>query len=70
MRPSHICEPAIWRKRPVAKPALHGRVAVIALIQLSNPVYLTDTLEKKTRMGLPSPVPRCSVEISRGPAFL
>ena len=41
-----------------------------ALIQLSDPVSLTATSEKKIRNGFPSAVPRCSVEISRGPAFL
>ncbi len=41
-----------------------------ALIQVSEPVSLTDTSEKKMCKGLPSAVPRCSVEISKGPAFL
>src|SRR5579864_3229188 len=41
-----------------------------AFIQLSEPVSLTDTSEKKMCTGLPSAVPRCSVETSRGPAFL
>jgi hypothetical protein len=39
-------------------------------IHLSDPVTLTATSEMKMCRGLPSAVPRCSVEISRGPAFL
>ena len=41
-----------------------------ASIQLSDPVSLTAKSEMKMCKGLPSAVPRCSVEISRGPAFL
>src|ERR1700733_12890968 len=41
-----------------------------ALIQVSEPVSFTDTSEMKMCSGLPSAVPRCSVENSRGPAFL
>jgi hypothetical protein len=41
-----------------------------AFIQVSDPVSLTDTSEKKRCSGLPSAVPRWSVEIRRGPAFL
>ena len=41
-----------------------------ASIQASDPVSLTATPEIKMCSGLPSAVPRCSVEISRGPAFL
>jgi hypothetical protein len=39
-------------------------------IHLSDPVSLTATSEKKTCRGLPSAVPRCSVENRIGPAFL
>src|ERR1043166_5907742 len=45
-------------------------VVYCAFIQVSDPVSLTDTSEKKTRSGLPSAVPRWSVEIKRGPACL
>jgi hypothetical protein len=71
---SHLCaEPqrsdlAVKAFREARFAQLHG--CYCALIQLSDPVNLTDTLEKKTCMGLPSPVPRCSVEISREPTFL
>jgi hypothetical protein len=41
-----------------------------AMIHLSDPVSLTATLVRKMWSGLPSAVPRCSVENSRGPAFL
>ncbi len=41
-----------------------------ALIHLSDPVSLTDTSVRKMCRGLPSAVPRCSVENSSGPAFL
>src|SRR5215467_12404819 len=41
-----------------------------AFIQVSDPASLTDTFVKKIRAGLPSAVPRWSVEIRRGPAFL
>jgi len=41
-----------------------------AFIQLSDPVTLTATSEMKMCRGLPSAKPRCSVENSRGPAFL
>jgi hypothetical protein len=41
-----------------------------AFVQVSDPVSLTDTPEKKIRSGLPSAVPRWSVEIRIGPAFL
>jgi hypothetical protein len=46
------------------------RVSYCASIHLSEPTSLTDTFEKKIRAGLPSAVPRWSVEIRRGPAFL
>jgi len=36
----------------------------------SDPASFTATSEMKMCSGLPSAVPRCSVEISRGPAFL
>ena len=36
----------------------------------SDPASLTETSEKKRCTGLPSAVPRCSVEKRRGPAFL
>lgn len=41
-----------------------------AFIQVSEPVSLTATSVKKIRAGLPSAVPRWSVETRRGPAFL
>jgi hypothetical protein len=41
-----------------------------AFTQSFDPVSLTATSEKKIRAGLPSAVPRWSIEISRGPAFL
>ncbi len=41
-----------------------------AFVQVSDPVSLTATPEMKMCRGLPSAVPRCSDEISRGPAFL
>jgi hypothetical protein len=41
-----------------------------ALTQVFAPTSLTDTSEKKTRIGLPSRVPRWFSEIRRGPAFL
>ena len=41
-----------------------------ASTQVSDPVTLTATSEMKICSGLPSAVPRCSVEIRRGPAFL
>jgi hypothetical protein len=41
-----------------------------ASTQVSDPTSLTDTFEKKIRAGLPSAVPRWSVETSRGPDFL
>src|SRR6266478_5161162 len=47
-----------------------SRVSYCASIHLSEPTSLTDTFEKKIRAGLPSAVPRWSVEIRRGPAFL
>ena len=45
-------------------------VVYFASIQVFEPVSLTATSDKKMCSGLPSAVPRCSVEISRGPAFL
>src|SRR5882724_1853989 len=45
-------------------------VVYCALIQVSDPVSLTDTSAKKTRSGLPPAVPRWPVEIKRGPACL
>ncbi len=41
-----------------------------AFIQVSEPVSFTAKSVMKMCRGLPSAVPRCSVEISRGPAFL
>jgi alkylation response protein AidB-like acyl-CoA dehydrogenase len=41
-----------------------------AAIQVSEPTSLTDTSERKMCRGLPSAVPRCSVENKIGPAFL
>src|SRR5262245_39159365 len=41
-----------------------------ASTQVSDPVSLAATFEKKIRSGWPSAVPRWSVEMSRGPAFL
>jgi hypothetical protein len=60
----------------IARRADSGRttsiVAVVycASTQVSDPVSLTATFVKKIRAGLPSAVPRWSVEKSRGPAFL
>ena len=45
-------------------------VAYFASIQVSEPASLTATSVMKMCSGLPSAVPRCSVEKSRGPAFL
>ncbi len=45
-------------------------IIYFASIQASDPVSLTATFVKKIRAGLPSAVPRWSVEKSRGPAFL
>jgi hypothetical protein len=45
-------------------------VVYCAFIQASDPASLTATLVKKIRAGLPSAVPRWSVEKSSGPAFL
>lgn len=41
-----------------------------AFVHVLEPVTLKDTSDTKMCKGLPSAVPRCSVEISRGPAFL
>jgi len=49
---------------------LLARSSYFASIQVSDPVSFTDTSEIKMCRGLPSAVPRCSVEMSRGPAFL
>ena len=57
---------ARWDSRPRTNlPCFYS-----AFIQASEPVSLTDTSERKMCRGLPSAVPRCSVETSRGPAFL
>jgi hypothetical protein len=53
-----------------ARGVTSGTPFYCAFIQLSDPVSLTDTSERVIRNGLPSAVPRCSVEIRRGPAFL
>ena len=45
-------------------------VVYCAFIQVSDPASLTATFVKKIRAGLPSAVPRWSVEKSSGPAFL
>ena len=45
-------------------------VSYSAFTQVSDPISLTDTFEKKIRIGSPSAVPRWSDEIRRGPAFL
>jgi hypothetical protein len=45
-------------------------VLYCAFIHVSDPVSLTATSVKNSWNGPPSAVPRCSVEISRGPAFL
>ncbi len=50
--------------------ALFNYFSYCAGIHLSEPVSLTATSEIKMCRGLPSAVPRCSVETSRGPAFL
>ncbi len=49
---------------------INPSVVYSAFTHVSDPVSLTDTSEKKRCRGLPSTVPRCSVEIRRGPAFL
>src|SRR5215475_6609806 len=41
-----------------------------ALTHLSEPVSLTATSDRKMCRGLPSALPRCSVEMSSGPAIL
>lgn len=41
-----------------------------AFFHVSEPINLTPTFEKKRCSGLPSAVPRCSVEKVRGPTFL
>jgi hypothetical protein len=41
-----------------------------ASTHLSDPASLTATLVNERWKGLPSAVPRCSVEMRRGPAFL
>jgi hypothetical protein len=46
------------------------RVSYCAFVQVSDPTSLTATFVKKIRAGLPSAVPRWSVEKNRGPAFL
>jgi len=50
--------------------ALLGGVSYCASTQVSDPFSLTETFEKEIRSGWPSAVPRWSVEIRRGPAFL
>ena len=45
-------------------------VSYFASIQVSDPVSFTATFVMEMCRGLPSAVPRCSVETSRGPAFL
>jgi len=52
------------------RPGLLPPVSYFAFTHVSDPTSLTDTSEKKIRSGLPSAVPRRSVEIRRGPAFL
>jgi len=62
-----------------AMPGLRGAVLLLlallpfsycASTQLSDPFSLTATFEKKIRSGWPSAVPRWSVEMRSGPAFL
>ena len=45
-------------------------VSYFASSHVSDPTSLTATFVKKRCSGLPSAVPRCSVEKRRGPAFL
>lgn len=45
-------------------------IVYCAFIQVSEPVSLTETSERKMCRGLPSAKPRCSVENRIGPAFL
>lgn len=52
------------------RPGLLPPVSYCACTHLSEPTSLTDTFEKKIRSGLPSAVPRRSIEIRSGPAFL
>ena len=47
-----------------------SRVPYFASTHVSDPASLKATFEKKIRAGLPSAVPRCSVETRSGPAFL
>src|SRR3954464_10645438 len=65
-RPEAKVFPAISRSRS----AFIGLRVYCAFVQVFEPVNLTDTSEIQICRGLPSAVPRCSVEISRGPAFL
>src|ERR1700722_14568585 len=54
----------------VAAAVRGGRCFYCAFTQSFEPVSLTATSEKKIRAGLPSAVPRWSVETSSGPAIL
>src|SRR6516225_4148672 len=50
--------------------AISVGTAYFASIQVSEPASLMATFVKKMCAGLPSAVPRCSVETRSGPAFL
>jgi hypothetical protein len=53
-----------------ASPRHEANAPYRSFTHLSDPSSLTATLEKEMCTGLPSAVPRCSVEIRSGPAFL
>ena len=55
-------QPFPWRLRELRH--------YFASTQVSDPFSLAATFEKKIRSGWPSAVPRCSVEMRSGPAFL
>src|SRR5580700_11439215 len=55
-------------RRPFA--LMRSLYAYCAGVHLSEPVNFTATSEMKMCRGFPSAVPRCSVEMRRGPAFL
>ena len=54
----------------VKRASLLASFVYCAFTHVSDPVSLTATSEKKRCSGLPSAVPRWSVEIRSGPAFL
>jgi hypothetical protein len=60
----------ILQFRQRLKTAAFSPAIYCAFIQVSDPLTLTATSDKKICRGLPSAVPRCSVENNSGPAFL